>query len=570
MDEPPQEQGKVALHRGADGARPSALLQAKLGTLRRRHLNVAAGAGLARMAGAAAVLVGLEMLLDYWLDIPWAGRACLLGVTLGVTCILAFRHLLRPFLERPDDDALALLVERHVPSFRSRLIATVQLTRPGAVARSAAVSLVEALRSETERLAEPISFASVVSTRALRKFGAGATAALLAGLIALVAGGPEARALLRRAFLSRTPVPRKTRVFVADGDKKIGRGDAVTIEATAQGLIPARGTLVIKSLIRRGQEFAMERATNGHNRYVRLLENVQQSFSYVVKLGDGASATHRIEVLPRPGVSSLRCEQVYPAYTGLPKARRAPGDLVLLAGSVLRLGLTASRPLQQAGVSLEGLAQDLPLRLDPASPREAAGEILIPATNLTGFSLKLVDVDGMDSRDPAVYRVEILPDKAPTVRIVSPERKEEMVTLVATLFVEFQAQDDFQVARAWLRYKVGEAEQAPTNTVELDLAGAEAPRVRRTFPWKVSTLMPPVTLGARVEYWIEVADNNNVTGPGLSASEHQLARVVTPDEKRADLLNRAGDYLGTITDVAGDQERLSQNLGDLIFPRKRP
>jgi hypothetical protein len=67
-----------------------------------------------------------------------------------------------------------------------------------------------------------------------------------------------------------------------------------------------------------------------------------------------------------------------------------------------------------------------------------------------------------------------------------------------------------------------------------------------------------------IEYWLEVEDNNNATGPGIGSSDHQLARVVSDAEKRADLLNRAGDYLGSISDVAGDQEKLNKSLGNII------
>jgi len=51
-------------------------------------------------------------------------------------------------------------------------------------------------------------------------------------------------------------------------------------------------------------------------------------------------------------------------------------------------------------------------------------------------------------------------------------------------------------------------------------------------------------------------------------TEHQLLRVVSENEKRADLLNRAGDFIGTIGDVAGDQEKLNFTLGTLIYERK--
>ena len=59
-------------------------------------------------------------------------------------------------------------------------------------------------------------------------------------------------------------------------------------------------------------------------------------------------------------------------------------------------------------------------------------------------------------------------------------------------------------------------------------------------------------------------DNNDATGPGIGSTEHQMAKVVSEAEKRADLLNRAGDYLGSISDVAADQEKLNRDLGRII------
>jgi hypothetical protein len=76
-----------------------------------------------------------------------------------------------------------------------------------------------------------------------------------------------------------------------------------------------------------------------------------------------------------------------------------------------------------------------------------------------------------------------------------------------------------------------------------------------------------VAEGHLIEYWIEAADNNHVTGPGVGQSEHQWAKVVSESEKRADLLNRASDYLGSINDLTADQEKLNQSLGQLIQAR---
>jgi hypothetical protein len=107
---------------------------------------------------------------------------------------------------------------------------------------------------------------------------------------------------------------------------------------------------------------------------------------------------------------------------------------------------------------------------------------------------------------------------------------------------------------------------AATNvsTMDLDLGGEQPQKLRRRFEWKLSDFKPLLAEGTRLEYWIEAEDNNNATGPGIGSSEHQYLKIVSIEEKRADLLNRAGDYLGSVSDVAADQEKLNQSLGQII------
>jgi hypothetical protein len=208
----------------------------------------------------------------------------------------------------------------------------------------------------------------------------------------------------------------------------------------------------------------------------------------------------------------------------------------------------------------------------------AASRDSIPAKGLTGFSIQMLDTDGMESRDAAIYRIDLVPDKAPIVRITYPDRKEELITRQATMIVGIDAMDDFQISKVRLRYKIVpvaldvtgtdvqllEPPQVIEKSVELDLEGKSPQRLRRRHEWKIGDFRPLLPEGTSIEYWIEAEDNNNVTGPGAGVTEHQLAKVVSESDKRADLLNRAGDYLGSINDVAMDQEKLNRNLGTLI------
>lgn len=545
----------------------SPLLDQRIEALRRRHVAVQVWTGLAMALVVTIELMALAMFLDWWLELPWGVRLVSLVAQASVLGYILVREVAAPLLRQPDEDELALMVEKARPEFRSRLIASLQLVRPGAVPRGASASLVEALVAETESLARPGDFRRIVPTDRLRKFG---LLALLIPLMAgagFMAGSGTCADLLRRVFLSSVPVPRKTRIVVPEGDRVVGVGDTVRLEAFVEGIIPGHGKVGVQYRSRRAQEFPLEQNSDNPAQFGRTLENVQDSFSYRFTLGDGVSQVFEVKAVPRPTVAAIECDQEFPAYTGLKPARRSLGDLTLLAGSVLRLKATATKDIRSASLRLVGVEQELPLAVDPARPRELTGQFTVPAKGLTGFQVQMLDSEGMESRENAVYRVDVLPDKAPVVRLTYPDRKEELVTRIATMLVGFEATDDFQIAKVRLRYKVDTVDNGEERAIELDLGGESPSRMRRRYDWKIPDHLPGLTEGSMIEYWIEVVDNNNATGPGVTSTDHQLARVVSDAEKRADLLNRAGDYLGSINDVAGDQEKLNRSLGEIIKAR---
>src|SRR5436190_7667324 len=148
---------------------PSALLQAKIDALRRKHVTVAVATGLAMAVAVAVELLALALFLDWLMELPWVIRLILLIAQLGVLCYITWHSILRPLLNQPDDDELALMVEKARPPFRSRLIASLQLTRPGGIPPGASPMLVDSMVEETEALAKPIDFNAIVSTDRLTR-----------------------------------------------------------------------------------------------------------------------------------------------------------------------------------------------------------------------------------------------------------------------------------------------------------------------------------------------------------------------------------------------------------------
>jgi hypothetical protein len=544
-------------------------LRQRLAAVRQKSLVCILLSGGALVVTAAVSLLSLGMVADWLGELPWLVRAGLLAGNVALLGYLIGRQVVGPLRRAPREDECALLVEQAMPEFQSRLIATVQLTRPGALGPRDSAALVEVLAAQTAALAAPVRFTAVVDARPSVALALGAAVVTLAAAVVMVAGGPLTAALWQRALLQNVPVPHKTRVEVLTGSVRVGQGDTVALTARAHGVVPAAGKLSVVYAAGQKQQFTLPALPEPAATFGLTLENVQESFRYTVRLNDDTSAEFAVTVRERPVVTRVDCQQVYPAYTRLGTVPRAVTDLALLAGSRLQLQITANKPIATAALRLAELNAEAPLRVDAADRRRLSGEISIPPSGLTGLAIQLVDEDGLRTKEGTLYRVDILPDKAPTITVTYPERKEELMTARAVATVGVEAADDFGVATLRLHYQTPAVAGGQPQVVEWDLGGATPRALRRRHEWPLASLAASLPVDTAIEWWVEARDTNDVTGPGVAQSEHYWFRIVTEEEKRTDLMNRLDDYLNLLGTVAEDQERLNQNLGTLIF-RKAP
>jgi hypothetical protein len=135
------------------------------------------------------------------------------------------------------------------------------------------------------------------------------------------------------------------------------------------------------------------------------------------------------------------------------------------------------------------------------------------------------------------------------------------------MLVAFDARDDFGIARARLHYAVDWQEGAPHKTIDLDVPAAHPRELLRRFQWQIPKLQPPPVEGQVIDYWLEIADANDVTGPGVTVMERHQASVVTELEKRAELASRLSDAMEGLNTTRDAQERLNESLGEFIFEK---
>jgi len=546
------------------------MLAARIRQLRGRHGRVALGTGLAMTITALVVWITGESVTDFLANLSWLTRLFVFVAGAGSTLALLILFGIRPWRRRISDEAVALLVERALPIFRSRFIAAVQLAN--AREENASPSLVKALVAETAAMAAAVDFSAVIDTAGLKRWLKIAGVALLAAGAAGTAAGEKAWPLVRRALLSHQPVPRKTLIREIAAPRVIAIGDSWRIAASAGGILPAGGKLIVRTASGIHQTFDLLPEGGQPPVFARTLQSVQESFDFHVALGDAESEDAHVKVKPRPGVAGIGCQQIFPAYTRLPPRRRLLGDLKILAGSRLALKVQVNANIKSAEIRLVGVdhnkaIKEVPLAADGKDRTRLAGEIEIAANDVTGLTLHLVDEDGVESRGTAIYPVEVARDEPPTIQITWPERREELLTREAVMLLAFTTKDDYGVAKVRLNYAVDWVEGAPHQSIELDLGGGFPKEITRQFHWRIGQITPHVEEGRVIDYWFEVLDANDVTGPGIGTTEHMQARIVSESEKRTDLANRLSDAMEGLNGVKQGEEELNQRLGDIIFEK---
>jgi len=401
---------------------------------------------------------------------------------------------------------------------------------------------------------------------------------------------PASGVLLDRVFLSTQPVPRKTRVVAVTTSQEIATGDDLDIQADAEGIRPSDGTAEIRYASGGSQQLGLDAIASKTNRFGGTVKDVQESFRFRVHLGDGIGEWYDVRVLQRPTVTGIAFWQVFPDYTHLPPLKRLGGDLTLLDGSRLIVAVTSSLPLKvPAGkevlsrIHLTGApGDDRALYVDgpmewssitgvpPSKPGMGAGTkpdgIAIPS-GTSGLSVTLVDTDGMESKDSVVYPIAVVPPRAPSARILILDHREQLVTLAATLDIPFDAAADYGLGGVSLVYKVDGGDE---KSVPMTLPAGNPRTFKSTYTWAINTIEKgatttrPTLEGSTVEYWLRAIDTE--PAPGLSGDgEHFQLRVVTPEEKRQELLMRAQVIPQVIRQTETHQETDNNNLGATIM-----
>jgi len=566
---------KAAAPSGHNAPALPAALAARLESLRRRHRLATLGVGFALAIGLACAFLVFQGAADWWFNLPWLVRAVLLIVDLGAFawvyyCLL--HHPLRVPLATVD---LARLVEQRWPHLGQGLLTAAELAEGGPLTNSGSPQLAALVLADADKRAAQLDLSAVVPLRRTRLAVAMAALAVIITLVLVALAGDASVPLLKRMALFTTPHPTRTAVQPITRNVFVATGDEVKLSARATRLRPAHGRVELALPGEAAQDYALNADEVTPRVFAVTVPGPQRSFHYQFVLGDGRGEEFTVTVKNPPVVTVLACEAIHPAYTKLPPKQLDPDAVEILAGSQLVIRATASAPLRSATLILRGVAGTIEGTLDSTRTKIEA-TVPIPAKDLDGWSLHLVDADGVASRNDTIHPLTILPDNPPEISWVWPRAKRMTLTLRARPDWIVKAKDDFGLDRLTLYFRPVPEEKSQENsmlfkTQSSPFALEPAPDdhqfrqkldfSQQTFVWQV---------GRIVEYWAEAMDNNRVTGPGISMTRRQAILIVTPEEKTDELFERIHGRAGVIDDLAERHARATVEIEEALLRDSPP
>ena len=548
-------------------------LKQRLVSLRRRYRMVFALTGIFMLLGAVSLLLLAQGLSDWWFDLPWAARAVFLLIDIALIGSIFRRHLHLPLPKKSGLTETALLVEKKWPKLEQSIITAVELAEGKANVTRGSPRLVDLVLQQARARTTNLNFGEVIPTRALRRWMLWGGVLTLGMLVVAGTTWPASLTLLERIFLLNVPLPTKTIVVPITRDLTLPLGSDVEISARAQGIIPTHGRVTITYAEGPPEEFPLTVLPDQPGTFAFTVHNVQQPFKYRFYLNDGHGSEFTVTAKIPPAIATVECTEVYPDYTGLPPQKLPSTGLSLLAGSHLKIKAASTEALKSAAVVLQGVSQQINMTLDD-SKTQLEADIPIPAKNLTGFSLHLIDAAGLGSVNETVYPIDLVPDKPPVVKIMEPADEIETITLRAKPVIAFDASDDYGLTQLNLNYQMiptqapGEDIVQPSEVQHIPIKIKTAKEgTHYEYVLDVAAQSPAWHEGWTVNYWIEAVDNNTATGPGITKTERKQFGILSPEAKEAEILARIKQNAADIDDLSDTQQKVSGDVGETI-PKK--
>ncbi len=513
----------------------------------------------------AAILIALIIEDVFYLDV--LPRTIIFWSLALLACGLLVWLILRPLfrllkiLPNESNQLTAAKVGAKFPRVKDHLVNILQLFHERENAQLYSVELIDASFEDVRKEIEPVDFTMIADHSRSRRMGKALLITAAAGVLLFVIFPAGFMGSAYRLFnFSRSfaePLP--FRFIVEPGDKEVVKGVNVPVRVTVEGQPQQQITIASKPA---GQiayeEQQVNVAPDGSFKYE--FPGVKLTTTYVVRSGKVQSNEFTLTVVDRPVVKMLRLQLVFPSYANLAPRQLDDniGDVNALKGTKVLLSVETNKDLAEAGL-LFSSGEMVPLK---SMTDKASGSF----TLLKDLSYHIVmrDNDNILNADPIEYTLKVVPDAFPTASITIPGANLDIAEN-AQLNMLFKITDDYGFSSLRLAYRLVQSRyEKPAEDytfVSVPIPAGIQTEADVAFLWSLSpmSLVPEDV----VSYYIEVFDNDRVSGPKSARSDTYTLRLPSMEEVFADVDKGHETSLETMKEALQQAQEAKKELEEL-------
>jgi hypothetical protein len=346
---------------------------------------------------------------------------------------------------------------------------------------------------------------------------------------------------------------------VTPGDTMIEQGTLFQVAVRFHGETPERVRLGLRTQTEkqpRIQGMSLQEDGSFASRTTELFEDSEY---YIDMDGYRTELNHvRVELLPR--LRDLALTVHPPGYTKLEsRTYTYPFNRIdAQKGSDIELQALRNKPLERIQLIAESSGDTLNIQPDSLI------SVRIRAESDERYHFEMNDRFGLANTNPFRFRIAVIEDQPPYVNILSPDaRVHDFVTQTVPLLYEYE--DDFGITSVRLHYRLHKAfVNVPVEgNVNLPVPGDN--RGLAEYDWDVSA--KELSAKDRLEYWIEITDNNEVDGYQTTRSAtHSIeipslaARLFEQEVREEEIGDRLGEMEESYRRVQEEMERLRESI----------
>ncbi len=441
-------------------------------------------------------------------------------------------------------DGLAFEIGSFYPEIKDRLSNSIQLMQESEHLRGISTGFIHKAFESAYEDSIGKDFSVVLDKRNLKLSAIRFLISLIVFVFLLIASSGFSFAFYRIVNFNKSfipPAPFSLKIHPKYATAK--RGENVQIEVKAYGTPPQNIYLKIKELQQQDYE-TIPLSLDSGNIYKFELLFVKNSVKFFAEADwiteKVLSDIGEIIVIEPPLVESISGRVILPSYTNKPAIAftEQNADINALIGSQIQLNINTNKKIRNARIvlakeyladSIEGKQSDtIEYRMN-VDGQKASGNF--PAQFTGTYYIEVQDYDGLNNENPLKYKIVISKDNYPEIKLLEPQTDvtiSENAILPMMIFIS----DDYGLSSLKLYYRLSASEYAAPwekfSTISIPFPNNNQTEIQVPFIWDLNKLN--ISPSDEYEFFVEVADNDRVSGPKASRSQSLRLKLPSLDE----------------------------------------